>query len=155
MSENATTTNEAPAAAPEKKARKPRKDKGTKKAAPKAKPAKAPKAKPAKAPKAKKAAKPKADGTGIVSAEYLERYETVILQDEKAGKKSRTIDNGDALSKKLRGEPIERLYKLASEASKLPQTELRAKYEKLNPGQQAMNLRNRIRAAVARGEMSV
>lgn len=58
-----------------------------------------------------------------------------------------TMDNGDALAKQLRGADLEEVYKQASKLLGESVTELKARYAKLNPGMQRMNLGNRMRAA--------
>lgn len=141
-----TTTNET---AEPKKARKPRKDKGVKKGSKNAgKPAS--KAKAPKTTAKPKKATPKTGKGSIILPEYRSGYKVHVLQDAD-GKKSRTVDNGDAVSNKLRGESLDKLYSICRDATGIARTELEAKYAKLNVGQQAMNLRNRIRAAVAAG----
>jgi hypothetical protein len=63
-----------------------------------------------------------------------------------------TLDNGDELAKSLRGAELDDVYKQASKILRVPQTELRAKYAKLNVGMQRMNLGNRMRSAMATEE---
>ena len=60
-----------------------------------------------------------------------------------------TMDNGDALAKKLRGAELDDVYAEASKVLGESQAALRAKYAHLNPGMQRMNLGNRMRAASA------
>lgn len=52
---------------------------------------------------------------------------------------------GDAVANKLEGKSLDEVYKIAAAALKVPESELRAKYKKLNPGMQRMSLGNRMR----------
>jgi hypothetical protein len=58
-----------------------------------------------------------------------------------------TMDNGDALAKKLRGVELDDVYEQAARILGVSESELRARYKHLNPGMQRMNLGNRMRAA--------
>lgn len=60
-----------------------------------------------------------------------------------------TMDNGDALARKLRGTDLDEAYAQAAKILGVTQKELRDKYGHLNVGMQRMNLGNRIRAASA------
>ncbi len=60
-----------------------------------------------------------------------------------------TMDNGDALAKKLRGLELDDVYAQASKVLGESEAALRAKYKHLNVGMQRMNLGNRMRAASA------
>lgn len=60
-----------------------------------------------------------------------------------------TMDNGDALAKKLRGAALEDVYAEAAKILNESVSALQAKYKHLNPGMQRMNLGNRMRAAQA------
>lgn len=60
-----------------------------------------------------------------------------------------SLDNADETAKRLRGMDLDDVYSLASKTLKEPVTVLRARYKKLNPGMQRMNLGNRIRGAQA------
>lgn len=60
-----------------------------------------------------------------------------------------TMDNGDALAKKLRGAALEDVYEEAAKVLGESVSVLQAKYKHLNPGMQRMNLGNRMRAAQA------
>jgi hypothetical protein len=60
-----------------------------------------------------------------------------------------TMDNGDAVAKKLRGAELDEVYAQASKVLGESQAALRAKYGHLNVGMQRMNLGNRMRAAQA------
>ncbi len=88
---------------------------------------------------AKKDAAPK-DGERLVQPD-LSHYVTGKTEEGK-----RTIDIGDATAKQLRGLDLDAVYKLAAKALKVSESELRARYAKLNPGMQRMNLGNRMRA---------
>lgn len=61
-----------------------------------------------------------------------------------------TLDSGDELAVKLRGQELDDVYREASKVLGVPQTELKAKYTRLNAGMQRMNLGNRMRAAAIR-----
>lgn len=58
-----------------------------------------------------------------------------------------SLHNGDDLAKKLEGKDLDTVYKLAAKALEVPESTLRSRYKKLNPGMQRMNLGNRMRAA--------
>lgn len=60
-----------------------------------------------------------------------------------------TMDNGDALARKLRGAALEDVYAEAAKVLGESVSALQAKYKHLNPGMQRMNLGNRMRAASA------
>lgn len=60
-----------------------------------------------------------------------------------------TMDNGDALAKKLRGAALEDVYAEAAKILGESVSALQAKYKHLNVGMQRMNLGNRMRAASA------
>lgn len=62
-----------------------------------------------------------------------------------------SVDRDDELAKKLRGLPIDAVYKEASKVLKEDEKALRGKYAHLNVGMQRMNLGNRMRAAQAKG----
>jgi hypothetical protein len=56
-------------------------------------------------------------------------------------------DVGDAVATMLRScDTLERVYAAGAEYLGVPVAELKAKYERLNPGQQRMNIGNRMRA---------
>lgn len=58
-----------------------------------------------------------------------------------------SLDNGDALAKRLRGMAVEDVYKeYARVAGRDEAAAMRKRYAKLNPGMQRMNLGNRLRA---------
>lgn len=60
-----------------------------------------------------------------------------------------TMDNGDAVAKRLRGAALEDVYEEAAKVLGESVSALQAKYKHLNPGMQRMNLGNRMRAAQA------
>lgn len=60
-----------------------------------------------------------------------------------------TMDNGDAVAKRLRGAALEDVYAEAAKVLGESVSALQAKYKHLNPGMQRMNLGNRMRAASA------
>ena len=59
-----------------------------------------------------------------------------------------TFHNGDAVATNLAGLSLEAVYSVASQAMFVPVEDLQAKYGHLNPGQQRMNLGNRLRGLV-------
>ena len=59
-----------------------------------------------------------------------------------------TFHNGDAVATNLAGLSLEAVYSVASQALSTPVEDLQAKYGHLNPGQQRMNLGNRLRGLV-------
>lgn len=118
--------NESGATAPEKKARKPR-------------------AKPAK-PSRK--ASPRKDADGKLINPNLEAYK--VSKDVKTSSGRPAIDSDDNVARSLRGAKLEEVYREASKATGIPQTQLKSKYEKLNIGMQRMNLGNLIRGAATK-----
>lgn len=66
----------------------------------------------------------------------------------KAASGSVSLHNGDAVAVALVGLTLAEVVQVASEALDTPQKDLEAKYQHLNPGQQRMNLGNRIRGVV-------
>lgn len=94
---------------------------------------------------AKAKAKKAPNDKRLVQAD-LSKYTVTKGVDSLKGK--RAVDIGDDAAKKLRGIPLDEAYRIVSKAVEVPQTELKAKYEKLNPGMQRMNLGNRLRAAL-------
>jgi hypothetical protein len=67
-----------------------------------------------------------------------------------SGKKS--LHNGDPVAYALEYRELENLYHTAASLLGFTYEELKARYAHLNPGQQRMNLGNRIRAAYRRGD---
>lgn len=62
-----------------------------------------------------------------------------------APKAKRQPDNGDRAARDLRGLDLDGVYRLVAGVLSLSEAELRVKYGGLNPGQQRMNLGNRLR----------
>lgn len=92
-----------------------------------------------------------ADGRRM--AQILAKYRTGYTPAVAAsGKKS--LHNGDEVAQALEYLELGAVYHAASMALIVDEDELRARYQHLNLGQQRMNLGNRIRAAVKRGEIS-
>ncbi len=60
-----------------------------------------------------------------------------------SGRKS--VDNGDNIALMLRGKSLDEVYTISSDILKIPEQQLRAKYNHLNAGQQRMCLGNRLR----------
>jgi hypothetical protein len=77
-------------------------------------------------------------------------YDTYVKTTTAKG--NSTADNGDKVAAKLRGLTLDEVYAFASKTLSLPQKDLRARYAKLNPGMQRMNLGNRCRAQLAPAE---
>jgi len=77
---------------------------------------------------------------GIVPAVYLPRY----FKNKKADG-STCLDNGDSVAAHLRGLELGEVYELVADKLGCSEKELMARYGHLNPGQQRMNLGNRLR----------
>jgi len=60
-------------------------------------------------------------------------------------------DVGDEAAVMLRGKSLDETYTAAARFLRVPENDLRTKYEHLNPGQQRMNLGNKIRFAIKKG----
>jgi hypothetical protein len=120
-------------------------------AAPKPKKVKA-KAKPMKkiAPKVKakvKKAKGTAKGMGVLR-EYAPDYEHPKGKDGKPLKTvngNPVVDSGDEIARAMRGKDLGQVYDAVSKRIGQSVQALKLKYGKLNPGQQRMNLGNRLR----------
>jgi hypothetical protein len=70
----------------------------------------------------------------------------------KTAKGNAVVDNGDALSAKLRGQSLDATWELATAAFGSAAVDaLKARYAKLNVGQIRMNVGNRLRAAIKDG----
>lgn len=106
------------------------------------------KIKAAKAAKEPKAPRAKMDiserKNGAVDPLYLPQYETYSAV-RKDGTKIRSIDKGDAIAKALRGQELSDVYKTASGMVHLSVSDLKNRFEHLNPGMQRMALGNMIR----------
>jgi len=102
-------------------------------------------AKVAKEPKAPRAKMDISERkNGAVDPLYLPQYETysAVRTD---GTKIRSIDKGDAIAKMLRGQELSDVYKTASGLVHLSVSDLKNRFEHLNPGMQRMALGNMIR----------
>lgn len=83
-----------------------------------------------------------------------EETKTVIRPDVEKYQKARAASgsysqhNGDPVAVALQGANLDEVYSLASEVTGVPESDLHAKYDHLNPGQQRMSLGNRIRGVV-------
>lgn len=66
-------------------------------------------------------------------------------------KQQGVTDIGDDVAAMLRGKTLDEAYAAAADFLKVPEAELRAKYGRLNHGQQRMNLGNRMRALARKG----
>lgn len=87
----------------------------------------------------------------IVPAGYRERL--VKHADVKTAGGNPTIDNNDDVATYLRGKSLADVWAIATKAmGDEVSTALHAKYDKLNPGQQRMNLGNRLRAMFRAGQ---
>lgn len=97
-----------------------------------------------KAPAKRAATRKPKDSDKLIDAD-LSKY---VVSDIKTPSGRKAIDTGDDVAKKLRGRPLDEVYKLVSEKTGITQKDLHAKYDKLNPGMQRMNLGNRLRGAL-------
>lgn len=82
---------------------------------------------------------------GVVPAKYLSRYSRHNLGDGVV-----VVDNGDGVATLLRGLELPEVYTLVAEKTGQNEAELVARYAGLNPGQQRMNLGNRLRGWLKR-----
>jgi len=82
---------------------------------------------------------PTAAKGSVISKESKASYETY-----KKGKTT-SMDCADKTAKSLRDMELDEVYNYAASVLELPKAELEAKYSRLNPGMQRMNLGNRIR----------
>ena len=84
----------------------------------------------------------------------------VVCANKESYQKSRTsagkpsLNCGDEVASAVSGLTLDNKYVVASKILKVPEADLRAKYEHLNTGMQGMNLGNRIRGAVTKDEKS-
>lgn len=75
-----------------------------------------------------------------------QRLPTVASVERKEKAKSGQRDVGDEIAAMLRpAQTLEDVYKIASDYLGVPVIELKDRYSKLNPGQQRMNLGNKMR----------
>jgi hypothetical protein len=86
----------------------------------------------------------KGDGLRRCKQAIFRHYDAYVKGTTPAG--NSTADNGDAVAAKLRGMELDALYAFAAKTLDETQTGLKARYAKLNPGMQRMNLGNRLRA---------
>lgn len=77
------------------------------------------------------------------NTEYRATLQTVLTA---TGNKS--LDNGDAVALLLRGADLETVYSIGAKELGVSVEALKAKYQHLNPGQQRMNIGNRVRGAL-------
>lgn len=70
--------------------------------------------------------------------------------DGVSGSGKRTKNCGDDVAQLTNGFTLDELYAVTSKMTEITQKDLKEKYGDLNPGMQAMNLRNRIRGAVGK-----
>lgn len=84
-----------------------------------------------------------------VDPKYRAGYEKT-----KSAKGKSSLDNADPIAKLLRGLDPSVVCGLADQVYGVPRGTHAAKYSHLNQGMQRMNSGNRIRGAIARGEMS-
>lgn len=105
---------------------------------------------PKAAKKARKAKTPKTSAFRRCKAAEFRHYAKYAKTVTVNGNAS--ADNNDSVSQKLRGSELDDVYSAASKALKVPVTQLKARYAKLNVGMQRMNLGNRIRGAQAAAE---
>jgi hypothetical protein len=78
---------------------------------------------------------------------YMPQPTKQKLETEQRMKESGLRDIGDQVAEALRGKDLEQAYKIAAKWLGAGVNELKSKYGHLNPGQQRMNLGNRMRRA--------
>lgn len=78
---------------------------------------------------------------GRVDPLYLAQYQQYRREDGVL-----SMDNGDDVAARLRKMELANVYAYAAGVLNVPKDELLARYAKLNPGMQRMNLGNRVRA---------
>lgn len=86
----------------------------------------------------------------LALARSVEYRATLVATTTASGNKS--LDNGDAVALMLRGADLDTVYKIGAKELGVSEQELRTKYAHLNPGQQRMNVGNRVRAAIRKRE---
>ena len=74
------------------------------------------------------------------------------LQKTTTATGNKSYDNGDTVALLLRGADLETVYQIGARELGVTVTELKTKYAHLNPGQQRMNVGNRVRAATKKRE---
>ena len=108
---------------------------------------KAERSRAAKAPRAPRAKKPINERqNGVVDALYLPQYQGYKV--EIGGRVRRSMDKGDSVAQQLRGMTYDEVYKFASKIVNASVSDLRSRFDHLNPGMQRMNLGNMIRKAM-------
>lgn len=75
------------------------------------------------------------------------------VHDSKTVSGRKQVDVADETANKLREKSLDQVYAYTAKTLDEPEKELRAKYVKLNPGMQRMNLGNRLRAAFRAAEV--
>ena len=90
---------------------------------------------------------PKGKMALLRDVQYRSTLQTVLTA---TGNKS--LDNGDTIAQMLRGADLETVYKIGAKELGIPVEALKTKYGHLNPGQQRMNVGNRIRGAIRKRE---
>lgn len=79
--------------------------------------------------------------------DYRRTLQTVLTA---TGNKS--LDNGDTIAQMLRGADLDTVYRVGAKELGTSVEALKLKYGHLNPGQQRMNVGNRIRGAIRKRE---
>ena len=93
----------------------------------------------------------------IVPVEYRKAMAAASKADPvrsaaKTARGNAVVDNGDPVAARLRGQPLDATWALATEAMGESTVQLlKVRYEKLNVGQIRMNVGNRIRAMIKDG----
>jgi hypothetical protein len=76
----------------------------------------------------------------------------VTLQKTTTATGNKSLDNGDSVALLLRGADLETVYQIGARELGVSVAELKTKYAHLNPGQQRMNVGNRVRGAIKKRE---
>lgn len=76
------------------------------------------------------------------------RPDTSEYESARTAKGGKSMHNGDPVATALQGATLDEVYELVSEALDVGEKELRERYVHLNPGQQRMNLGNRLRGVM-------
>lgn len=74
-----------------------------------------------------------------------EAKKPVKTKTHRASSGRKSVDNGDNIALMLRDKSLDEVYTISSNILKIPEQQLRAKYNHLNAGQQRMCLGNRLR----------
>lgn len=88
---------------------------------------------------------------GVLALARSNEYRAT-LQKTTTATGNKSLDNGDSVALLLRGADLETVYQIGARELGVTVTELKTKYAHLNPGQQRMNVGNRVRAAVKKRE---